>query len=55
MGSENGHGYAQKGKNGLGFDFFRAIPQIWRLIYHIVRVTGDETWFSFVNSKIKKQ
>jgi hypothetical protein len=30
--SENAHKFTQNGESGLGFDFFRAIPQRWRWI-----------------------
>jgi hypothetical protein len=30
MASENAHGWAQNAENGLGFDFYGAVPQRWR-------------------------
>jgi hypothetical protein len=53
IGSENAHGCTQNAENGLGFDFFRAIHQRWRILNHIV--TGDETWVSFVIVETKEQ
>jgi hypothetical protein len=50
------NGCAQKAENGFGFYFFRAVPQDGNeLINHILRVTGDGTWVSFVNVKTKEQ
>jgi hypothetical protein len=46
MGSENAHGCAENVENGFGFDFLELKP---------VRVTGDETWVSFVNVENKEQ
>jgi hypothetical protein len=35
--------------------YFIAIPQGWRCISHIVRVTGNETWVSLVNVETEQQ
>jgi hypothetical protein len=49
MGSENAHGCVQNAGNGLGFDFLeRCHKDGDEILNHIVRVTGDETWVSFV-------
>jgi hypothetical protein len=42
-------GCSQNTKNGLGFDFFRPVPQKWQRISQIVRVIDNETWASFAN------
>jgi hypothetical protein len=56
MGSENAHRCAQSTGNGFGFDFFRVIPQRWKLIFcHIIQVSGDETCVSFMNVETKEQ
>jgi hypothetical protein len=44
MVSKNDHGCAQNAENGFGFDFLNR-----------VRVTGNETWVSFVNVETKEQ
>jgi hypothetical protein len=51
MGSEKADGRAQNAENGLGFDFFleRYHKDGDEFLNHIVRVTGDDTWVSFVN------
>jgi hypothetical protein len=58
MGSENAHGCSQNAENGFSFDFF------WgggyhkygdEFLNHIVRVTDDETWLSFLNVETKEQ
>jgi hypothetical protein len=56
-GSENAHGCAQNAKNGFGFDFFlkRCRKDGGEFLSHIVRVTGDETWDSFVSAETKGQ
>jgi hypothetical protein len=48
---KNAHGCAQKAENGFGFDFFRDGDEF---LNHTVRVTGDETWVSFLNVEIKR-
>jgi hypothetical protein len=54
--SENAHGRAQNAKNGFGFDFLeRYNKDCDEFLSHIVRVTGDETWVSFVNDETKEQ
>jgi hypothetical protein len=56
VGSENAHGCAQNAENDFGFDLHRAIPQDGgEFLDHIVRVTGDETWLSFVTVETKRQ
>jgi hypothetical protein len=56
MGSENPQGCEQNAENVFGLDFFRGRPQRWRLIFQsIMRVTGDETWASFVNIETEEQ
>jgi hypothetical protein len=56
MGSENAHGCAQNAENGFNFDFFleRCHKDGDEFLNHIVRVTGDETWVSFVNVETKE-
>jgi hypothetical protein len=56
MGSENAHGCAQNAENGLGFDFLEQYHKYGdEFLNHIVRVTGDETWVSFVKVETKEQ
>jgi alpha-amylase/alpha-mannosidase (GH57 family) len=56
MVSENAHGCALKAKNGFGFHFLeRYYKDGYEFLNHIVRVTGDETWVSFVNVESKEQ
>jgi hypothetical protein len=57
MGSENAHGCAQNAENGFGFDFSfeRYHKHGDEFLNHIVRVTFDETWVSFVNDQTKEQ
>jgi hypothetical protein len=56
MGSENAHGCAQTSENGFGFDFLKRYHKDgFEFLIHIVRVTGDETWVSFVNVETKEQ
>jgi hypothetical protein len=56
MGSENVHRCAQNAENGFGFDFLqRYHKDSDEFLSHIIRVTGDETWVSFVNVEIKEQ
>jgi hypothetical protein len=55
MGSENAHGCAQHAENGFGFDFLDRYHKIGdEILIHIVRVTDDETWVSFVNAETKE-
>jgi hypothetical protein len=55
MGSGNGHGCAQNAENGFGFDFLVRYPKDGdEFLNQIVRVTGDESWVSFVNVKTKE-
>jgi hypothetical protein len=53
MGSEG----AQNAEISFGFDFFleRYHEDGNEFLNHIVRVTGNETWVSFVNVKTKEQ
>jgi hypothetical protein len=56
MGSENAHGCTQNAKNGFGFDFLeRYHKDGHKFLSHILGVTGDETWLSFVNAETKEQ
>jgi hypothetical protein len=56
MNSKNAHVCAQNTRNGIGFHFFRVIPQRSKeFLNHIVRVIGDESWVSFVNVETKEQ
>jgi hypothetical protein len=56
MGSENALECAQKPENGFGFYFLGQYHKDGdELLIHIVRVTGDETWVSFVNVETKEQ
>jgi hypothetical protein len=56
MDSENVHGCAQNAENGFGFHFLEQYHKDGdEFINHIVRVTGDETWVSFVNVQTKEQ
>jgi hypothetical protein len=56
-GSEKAYGSAQNAKNGFGFDFFleRYHKDGDEFLNHIVRVTDDETWLSFVNAETNEQ
>jgi hypothetical protein len=50
MASENGYGCAQNAENGFGFDFLEQYHKDGdTFLSYIVRVTGDETWVSFVD------
>jgi hypothetical protein len=57
MGSENCHGCVKNSENYFGLDFLlhRYYKDSDEFLSHIVRVTGDETWGSFVNGESKKQ
>jgi spore coat polysaccharide biosynthesis protein SpsF (cytidylyltransferase family) len=56
MFSENPHGWAQNAENGLGFDVLQRYRKDGdEFLSHIIRVTGDETWVSFVNVENKEQ
>jgi hypothetical protein len=57
MGSENAHGCAQNAENDYGFCRFleRCHKDGDEFLSHIVPVTGDETWVSFVNVETKEQ
>jgi hypothetical protein len=45
-----------KAQNGFGFDFFEQCHKDGdEFLNPIVRVTGDETWVSFVNVETKEQ
>jgi hypothetical protein len=55
MTSENDHGCAQNAENGFFFAFLeRYQKDIDEFLNHIVRVTDDETWVSFVNVETKE-
>jgi hypothetical protein len=54
--SENAHRGAQNADNDLDFDFLeRCHKDGDEFLNHIVRVTGDETWVSFLNVETKEQ
>jgi hypothetical protein len=56
MSSENFHGCAHNAENGFGFivlDCYHKDDD--EFLSHIVRVTGDEIWVSFVNAETKGQ
>jgi hypothetical protein len=54
--SENAHGCAQNAENGFDFDFLERYHEDGdEFLNHIVRVTGDKTWVSFVNGETKEQ
>jgi hypothetical protein len=56
MCSENAHGCAQNAENGLDFDFLERYRKDGdEFLNHIIRVTGDVTWVSFVNTEITEQ
>lgn len=55
MGSENTRGCTQYTRNGFDFDFFGWYCKNDEFFHHIVQVTGDETWVSFVNVEAKEQ
>jgi hypothetical protein len=47
---------AYKTQNGFGFNIFRVIQKDGdRFLNHIIQVTGDETWVSFVSVETKEQ
>jgi hypothetical protein len=52
----NAHGCAQNAENIFGFDLLgRHYKDGDELLDHNLRVTGDETWVSFVNAETKEQ
>jgi hypothetical protein len=57
MNLESAHRCAQNAENGFGF--CRLLEQYHKdgdeFLNHIVRVTGEETWVSFVNVETKEQ
>jgi hypothetical protein len=58
MGSENAHGCAQNAENGFGL--CRLFLERYHkdgdeFLNHVVGVTGDETWVSFVNAETEEQ
>jgi hypothetical protein len=56
MGSENAHGCTQNAGNGFNFEFFEGYHKGGdEFLSHIVQVTGDEIWVSFVNVEAKEQ
>jgi hypothetical protein len=56
MGSENVHGCTKNAENGFSFDFLdRYRKDEDEFLNHIVKITGDETWISFVNVETKGQ
>jgi hypothetical protein len=43
-------------ENGFGFDFLERYHKDGdAFLNHIIRITGDETWVSFVNVETKEQ
>jgi hypothetical protein len=56
MCSKNAHRCTQNTKNGFGFDFLERYQKDGHeFLNHIVQVTADETWVSFVNVETKEQ
>jgi hypothetical protein len=55
MGPENANGCTRDAENVLGFEFLdRYHKDGDEFLSHIIKVTGDETWVSFVNVEIKQ-
>jgi hypothetical protein len=55
IGSENAYWCAQNAENGFGFDILeRYHKEGDEFLSHIARVTGDETWVSFVYIETKQ-
>jgi hypothetical protein len=55
MSFENAHGCPQNAENGFGFDFLERYHKDGdEILSHIVPVTDDETWASFVNVETKE-
>jgi hypothetical protein len=55
-GSENGHRCTQNAENFFSFDFLEQYHKDGdEFVSHIVRVTGDEIWVSFVDVETKEQ
>jgi hypothetical protein len=47
---ENAHKCTPNAKNGFSFEFLeRYHKDGYEFLNHIIRVTGEETWVSFVN------
>jgi hypothetical protein len=56
IGSANAHGCAQNANNGYSFDFLQRYNKDGdEFLNHIVRVTGDETWVSYLNGETDEQ
>jgi hypothetical protein len=56
MGSENAHRQTQNAENGFGFNFLEEYHKDGsEFLNHILQVTSDETWVSFVNVETKEQ
>jgi macrodomain Ter protein organizer (MatP/YcbG family) len=56
MGSENSHGCSQNAKNGFRFVFLERYHRDGdEILNHIVGVTNDENWVSFMNTETKEQ
>jgi hypothetical protein len=56
MDSENADGCAHDAENGFGFEFLERYRKDGdKFLNHILRVTDDEIWVSFVNVEIKEQ
>jgi hypothetical protein len=56
MDSENTHGCARNAEIGFDFDFLKRHHKDGdEFLNHIVRVTGDVTWVSFVNVEKTEQ
>jgi hypothetical protein len=55
-GYANAHGCAKNAQNVLGFDFLERYNKDGNeFLNHVVRVTDDEAWVSFVNIATKEQ
>jgi hypothetical protein len=56
IGSENADRCKQNGENDFGFYFLERYHKDGdEFLKHIVQVTDDETWISFVNVETKEQ
>jgi hypothetical protein len=55
MGSKDAHGCSHNAENSFGFDIVLQYHKYGKeFLSHIVWVTGDETWVSFVNAETKE-
>jgi hypothetical protein len=56
VGSENDHGIIQNTKNSLGFDILEWYHKDGDEVFnHIIQITADETWVSYVHVGTKDQ